>query len=173
MSFDSVIGNLRSIKREIPNMNKEIVEKSLINIRDMAIRKLIARETYRNGYFGIWLDDVNKWTIEVNKKGIGRLECNDEIGTYVEFGIGVRGSYSPHPEATSVGYQYNMPSEAKKEDGSWTFQDQRGYWWVDFRGYVGKYFLYDAFMEFKNDDLYTKICKQVFDKTMKRVIANV
>lgn len=39
---------------------------------------------------------------------------------YVEFGVGIKGS-GTHPEASEVGYEYNMPSDKKETDGTWYF----------------------------------------------------
>lgn len=40
---------------------------------------------------------------------------------YVEFGTGIVGAQSPHKKASSAGYDYNVNSPYKDEQGRWTF----------------------------------------------------
>lgn len=68
------------------------------------------------------------------------------VSVLVEFGVGVVGQSSPHPNAAQEGYDYNVPSDYKSSDGTWYFwtnsneldlplsavEDMRGF--DDFRG---------------------------------------
>ena len=45
---------------------------------------------------------------------------------FLEFGVGLIGESSPHPEAANEGYEYNIPTEHKDSDGYWRF-----YVWAD------------------------------------------
>lgn len=40
---------------------------------------------------------------------------------FVEFGVGIVGQENPHENAGMAGYDYNIPSPYKKDDGSWSF----------------------------------------------------
>lgn len=61
------------------------------------------------------------WEIETLAKDRARLVNNYDRAVFVEFGVGVVGEQSPHEYADREGYEYNVPSEYKLEDGSWVF----------------------------------------------------
>lgn len=43
------------------------------------------------------------------------------VSVLVEFGVGVVGQSSPHPNSAQEGYEYNVPSDYKSSDGTWYF----------------------------------------------------
>lgn len=51
-------------------------------------------------------------------------DCNH--AAYVEFGTGVRGAQSPHPDAGAQGYAYDVNDHG--ESGWWYYKD--GFWWT-------------------------------------------
>ena len=104
-------------------------------------------------------------------KAHGKFEM---AAAYVEFGVGVVGSEKPHPEAGEVGYEYNVPSSSKDEDGVWGFYtnladldlpdgnylierrygrggDSRGRVLVSTAGTQATRFLYNAVMDFADN----------------------
>ena len=59
------------------------------------------------------------------------LTNHHEKAVYVEFGVGLDGSQSPHDYAGQAGYAYNVPSSAKRKDGSWAFVVKDGIEYLD------------------------------------------
>ena len=63
----------------------------------------------------------SSWNYEKTLNG-AKFTNEAEKAVYVEFGVGIAGSESEHPNASEAGYQYNMPSQNKLVDGSWIFK---------------------------------------------------
>lgn len=66
------------------------------------------------------------WATEYLSNNYIRLINTEDTATYLEFGVGIVGQENRHTVATSAGYKYNVPSEYKKEDGSWRFYLEEG-----------------------------------------------
>lgn len=49
------------------------------------------------------------------------LENHDDKAVFVEFGVGMRAVSEPHPNAAIEHYKYDVYSDAKSADGSWSF----------------------------------------------------
>ena len=68
-------------------------------------------------------DDIKKgWKYHYNAKSVKIINTSQKA-VFVEFGVGVTGESSPHPNALSEGYKYNVPSYYKdaKGSGTWIF----------------------------------------------------
>lgn len=68
----------------------------------------------------------NAWDTEYLSNNYIRLINTEDTATYLEFGVGIVGQENRHTVATNAGYKYNVPSEYKKEDGSWRFYLEEG-----------------------------------------------
>ena len=55
------------------------------------------------------------------KNGVATLINEYQKAVYVEFGTGIVGEENPHKMASSAGYEYNVDSPYKDEQGRWTF----------------------------------------------------
>jgi len=64
---------------------------------------------------------ANSFTVTALSRYLYKLENTHEKGAFIEFGVGVVGQESAHEEASAVSWQYNIPTEKKSADGSWTF----------------------------------------------------
>jgi hypothetical protein len=60
------------------------------------------------------------WTYAISGN-ILQIRNSSPKAAYVEFGVGIVGQENPHENASSAGYEYNVPSPYKAEDGSWWF----------------------------------------------------
>lgn len=60
------------------------------------------------------------WDISVSN-GVATLTNLYEKAVYVEFGTGVVGEQNPHANARKAGYDYNVDSPYKDEQGRWVF----------------------------------------------------
>ena len=179
--LNNVINNLQKVKNAISrDVDIKFISLSLDWISNKANSNLDQRTK------GIWGSDSRQWTKKIYKT-YGILENQDMNSASIEFGIGGRGANNPHSEADDVGWQYDLPSEYKDDDGRWVFKDARTGQWVGihtieilgkkyvvrtFNGYEGKSFLYDAFMEYKQNRIWVTLYQQAFDEVMKGVIKN-
>lgn len=60
------------------------------------------------------------WDIKVSN-GVATLTNLHQKAVYVEFGTGVVGEQNPHKNAKKAGYDYNVDSPYKDEQGRWVF----------------------------------------------------
>lgn len=98
---------------------------------------------------------------------------------YVEFGVGLVGGEKPHEEAGTVGWEYNVPSDSKDEDGTWAFYTNTadldlpsGNYFVEKKfsgnrlfvssqGTEATRFLYNAVMRFANENEAEALWQQI------------
>ena len=81
-----------------------------------------------------------------------------------------------HPKAKNYnkgvayenGYKFDVDSPYKDDNRNWSFQLPDGRW-ITTSGYVGKSFLFDAFMEYKQKNKYSEFYQKAFDKVMKGI----
>lgn len=165
-NIDEAIKNLEAIKKTFPIIKKRFIQESLEEILNFAIENLIIMQTYTRGNFGIDLTNKTNWKITIlEDKGI--LECLKEEGTYLEFGIGIKGSLHPHPNNNDYNYQYDINNHG---NGGWHFKDQNDDWWFKFAGYTSRPFLFDAMNEYIDKQRFYIIYQTILDEEFRKVI---
>lgn len=162
ISIKKVIANLKKIQSSNERMIYWFFRYSLNWIKNRA-NTLLNQRT--NGYNS---SKAREWTITYNKD-YAKLENNDLNSGAIEFGIGYVGeNYNQHIASHQNGWDYNIPTQYKDQKGFWSFQLPNGTW-ITTRGYVGKSFLFDAFMEYKQTNKYSEFYQKAFDKVMKGI----
>lgn len=124
---------------------------------------------------------MDSWTTSisygVNSQGYSgyyaTITNTDEQAVYVEFGVGVVGSYFQHKEANTKNqtYEYNMPSNAKTANGQWVFEvtgekdvdlekgmyksvnNKYGNMWIITKGSPATMYAFNALMDLKNVEM--------------------
>lgn len=124
---------------------------------------------------------MNSWTTSisygVNSQGYSgyyaTITNTDEQAVYVEFGVGVVGSYLQHKEANTKDqtYEYNVPSNAKTANGQWVFEvtdekdvdlekgmyksvnNKYGNMWIITKGSPATMYAFNALMDLKNVEM--------------------
>lgn len=88
---------------------------------------------------------------------IGIIYAGAWYAVYVEFGTGVVGSESPHPNFQESGWQYDVNNHGEM---GWVFLDERDgtYHWT--KGFESRPFMYNTARIL--EDLIPKIAKEVF-----------
>ena len=170
-SLNKVLDNLKNVRNSLKNnIDNLFINKSLIWIRDRAITILKSNLSFEANYFGTNVTNPSEWSITKISERHYTLECDYENSASIEFGIGIVGEMNPHAIAGEVEYEYNIPSDSKRNDGAWNFIDQNEELWVNFTGYVGKSFLYNAFMEYKQNEIWKLKYQEAFDEIMRGVL---
>ena len=95
------------------------------------------------------------------------MRNTDGKAVFVEFGVGVVGQQEQHANASTTGYAYNVPSEAKDPSGGWYFfvewnrtnipssdleqlySDAEGSWYYT-HGTTGQNYTYQALMDYES-----------------------
>ena len=118
------------------------------------------------------IDIRNGWEFEISKTK-AKIINRTEKAVFVEFGVGLRGFDEPHPSADEEGYEYNVDSGSKDENGVWYFytnredldlpmkalntgsktfsSDKRGRMFVATSGASGVMYAYNALIDASND----------------------
>ena len=168
MSKVQVINNLERIKKSIENndINYLFIDYSLNWIMKEANRNL---NKSTNGYLS---SDARNWNTKIYGT-FGILENLDMNSASIEFGIGVVGKNNPKNidiTNANISFEYDVPSEYKNEDGSWTFYEPKTNTYIKFKGYVGKSFLYKSTIKYIQLKKYITFYQRAFDRVMRRVI---
>lgn len=123
---------------------------------------------------GFKTSKVRDWDITITENG-GKLENKDPNSGAIEFGIGIVGQFyknpkaknDPHIPASENGYQYMMNDHSETNWG-WTFKLEDGQY-IYTKGYGGKSFLYDSFVEYVQKQKYIEFYQRALDKVMKGI----
>ena len=166
-SVDNAIKQLTNIRKSIKMINEDFIIESLEWVMEKA-KKYHELRTYN---FPNTANINNDWKIKKvfgKKNEMGyKLINNNELVAYVEFGTGIVGEMQPHKQANNVNYEYDMNNH--KLDG-WTFyNDEFNLYFIDFIGYEGQSFLYDAFWDYFYKDKWKEIYQKNYDKYMKYI----
>ena len=89
------------------------------------------------------------------KKGVGIIRADTRYAIYVEFGTGVVGSQSPHPNPQ--GYQYDINNHG---DEGWVYYDDKAMKWRWTKGFKSRPFMYNTARELEKECV--RIAKEVF-----------
>jgi hypothetical protein len=125
-SIQQSINYLKNLRHNIKRMMDELLE--------FACEWIINRA---NWYIAmsdlgdlVKMDIRNSWSYVVSN-GSAKIENNSDKAVFVEFGVGVVGEGSPHPNAQTEGYEYNVQRtyidgkgfahSTKDENGMWYF----------------------------------------------------
>lgn len=165
--LNKVLNNLQNIKRTINNdIDVLFIDLSLEWIKEKANSNLDKRTQH------FWGSDARNWTKNIYKT-YGILENQDMNSASIEFGIGRKGNISGAIQdvARKEGWEYDVPTTYKDNNGRWSFQDVRtGIWVNGFSGYEGKSFLYDAFIEYMQNRVWVSLYQKAFDMTIRGAI---
>ena len=115
-SIQEAKNQLLYVKRVLPQMQRELLEDVALWIINRANMHLNNSDIGEN----VKIDIRNGWTYYFNETGI-KIENTTEKAVFVEFGVGIVGQSNSHPQASAEGYEYNVESKAKQDDGSWHF----------------------------------------------------
>ena len=190
-AIKNAVKALKTAKEQLAvKMVDELLKACCERIKSLANNNVAMLEIGANVKSGI----QSSWTIEPTGNGYvlrntwhkphGKFEM---AAAYVEFGAGIVGGEKPHPEAAETGYQYNVPSSSKDEDGVWGFYtnvadldlpggnylvekrygkggDSRGRMIVSTQGTQATRFLYNAVMDFASDKEAETIWQEIKSK---------
>lgn len=166
--------NPKSIKEAIKTLKKQrkiLIEQAIPKYLQMSANWIInrANEILSNSDIG---DNVkesikNSWFVDIISNSHIVLYNISRKSAYVEFGVGIIGQTSKHPNADNAGYEYDVKSEYKFGQGFWQFSVEDKSWldipenaiiYEDFnkvgksiitQGTQGVWYLFNAVEDFK------------------------
>lgn len=157
------IRELDRIKRDVDTKAKALVRRLVEEGKRIAKVKVLEMDAVYTGNLHAEIDGYFS-----ESSGIGLIHTgNAWYAVFVEFGTGVRGKNSPHPEATKHGWKYDTNNHG--EEGwyypttdpnliRYTAPDGTTYGWT--RGFEHRPFFYETAIEL--EDLCHQIKKEVF-----------
>ena len=120
-SIQKAIKQLNEIKKEL---NSTMLYDFLARCCDWFIKRANEHLSNSDIVKSVIIDIQNHWAqplfTNTNNKLTATITNNSDKAVFVEFGVGSIGARIPHPEASETGYEYNVPSSAKRQ-GYWTF----------------------------------------------------
>lgn len=136
------------------------VERGLKNGRETLVLKMEQKLMDKLIEYGLgdssFVGDIK---ITDNKYGI-LMEIDSEYALYVEYGTGIVGSESPHPNPISA---YDINNHGEK---GWIYPKNGGFYWT--KGQPAKPFMYETWLWTKSQA--TKIIRQKVNQELKRAI---
>jgi hypothetical protein len=182
-SIKKAVQQLKSVKKSIPTMVAEFLTECCKWIIDRANELLADVDIGANV-----IDDIqSNWTYTVTENS-AKIVNSSGRAAFVEFGVGVVGQNSPHPWSDAAGYDYNIPTQYKTQNGEWHFfrnadnldlpqgsydtdwvtgkYEDRARMHIWSRGATGSMYLYNAFMDLQT----TGAMKQIWDKVLARYL---
>lgn len=124
-SIQDAIKQLKNTKKIIQKqMMLEYMQRSAEWIRDRANDLVSLADIGENVKEAI----KDYWFIEKISDSHIVLYNISEKAAYVEFGVGIIGQSSQHPNANNAGYEYNVKSEYKFGQGFWQFNVEDRSW---------------------------------------------
>jgi hypothetical protein len=127
--------NRKSIKEAIKTLQKQkkILSEQVIPefmLRSAEWIKLRANEILNGSDIGVQIvqNITSSWHIDVISNSHIVLYNMSWKSAYVEFGVGIIGQTSKHPNADKTGYEYDVTSEYKFGQGFWKFNVEDSSW---------------------------------------------
>lgn len=136
-SIEDAINQLNSIKNIFPKITQEFLMEVAIWITDRAngyINSADLGSVVKDKIKSSWGYEKTPSGIKIvnnanREKTVGSEKQTIPLAILVEFGVGTVGQLQAHPNATSEGYEYNMPSPYKyagkhHDEDTWRFIKQ-------------------------------------------------
>lgn len=140
-SINRAIRELRDFKEELIDACKELTEVLVNEGVEIAKMQLISM----NGVYTGQLEHSIRGVFD-KKTGIGIIRAGEEgwkkpYAIYVEYGTGIVGESSAHPEYKKAGWKYD-----KRDHGAegWWYENERDGKWHWTQGYVSRPFMYNT-----------------------------
>ena len=165
-SIDNAIKELTEIRKKyIKWITEDFIYESLEWIKNQAIYY----HTIRTINFPNTANINKDWHIKKvfkNKNNMCyELRNDNELVAYVEFGTGLVGDTLPHKVAKEVNYDYDMNNHGIE---GWSFKNEDfSLYFIDFIGYEGQSFLYDAFYDYFYGNKWKDIFEENYNKHIK------
>lgn len=113
-SLDALLNDLKTYQKKVEEAPRKIVE-SLTDYGKEQIAQGIVSIQDKDGNY---LATAGSYVFD--NTGFAYME--GEQAAYLEYGTGVKGQSSPHPQANEAGWQYNSGSTIKNT-GDWSYWD--------------------------------------------------
>lgn len=162
LKADLSISSIRNLQKQLQDYQKDLTKKCEEFVRKLAKKGVeIAKmkiTDYDAIYTGELLASINSEQGAVIQNGATWIVyTNCPWAKFVEFGTGIVGEHSPHPNTSIVGWKYDVNEHGEK--GWFYFRDGEWYWT---KGMPSRPFLYETAMDLRQEVV--KTAREVFGK---------
>lgn len=160
LKSDLSISGIKQLQRELEKYKQDLVKKCEVFTQRLAERGVeIAKMNitdYDAIYTGELLASINAEQGAVIKDGAKWIiYTNCPWAKFVEFGTGIVGANSPHPDTSIVGWKYDVNEHGEK--GWFYFRDGEWHWT---KGLPSRPFMYETALQLTQEIV--KTAKEVF-----------
>lgn len=176
-SVNKAILSIKAAKKKI----MESIIPEFLKLCCYEIQRIANRNLYALGFSSDMVAEVEAgWQPPIKITNTSYLLRNTGRAYLLEFGTGIIGEQNPHEYANEAGYEYNVDSDYKRDDGSWTFRfrgvdaldvkeeyilrkflsAKKGTPIILTKGQPAQMFVYDAFSEFFGLGTYKKLWEE-------------
>lgn len=159
---DLSVSSIRNLQKQLQDYQKDLVKKCEEFVRRLAERGVEIAEMkitdYDAIYTGELLASINAEQGAVIQNGaMWIVYTNCPWAKFVEFGTGIVGKNSPHPDTSIVGWKYDVNEHGEK--GWFYFRDGEWHWT---KGLPSRPFMWETSLQLTQEIV--KIAKEVFGK---------
>lgn len=130
-SIEQAINHLKFLRKQIPKMMDEFLEfacrwlikRANFYIESADLGNLVKLKLQQGWSYNIsgGVAKLSNTAVVVKKRRYADEDDTVPLAVLVEFGVGIVGQGNAHPNATKAGYEYNIDTDHKKENGMWYF----------------------------------------------------
>lgn len=160
LKADLSVSSIRNLQKQLRDYQKDLTRKCKEFARRLAEKGVeIAKmkiTDYDAIYTGELLASINSEQGAVVQNGAQWIiYTNCPWAKFVEFGTGIVGEHSPHPNTSIVGWKYDINKHGEK--GWFYFRDGEWHWT---KGMPSRPFMFETAMELRQEIV--KVAKEVF-----------
>lgn len=154
------VSGIKNLQKQLQDYQKDLVRKCEEFVRILAERGVeiakIKISEYDAIYTGELLASINSEQGAVIQNGAKWIVyTNCQWAKFVEFGTGIVGAGSPHPDTSIIGWKYDVNEHGEK--GWFYFRDGEWHWT---KGMPSRPFMYETALQLKQEII--KVAKEVF-----------
>lgn len=150
--IDRAIREVKSYKTQFLDKCEKLVR--ALTDKGVEIAKLQVKQLDAV-YTGELMNSIDGFYSPTSQVGI--IQAGAYYAVYVEFGTGVVGSRSPHPNPN--GYQYDINNHGDK---GWSYYDEDSQTWKWTKGFKSRPFMYNTARQLEKECI--KIAREVFGR---------
>lgn len=157
---DLSVSGIKELQKQLQDYQNDLTKKCEEFVRRLAEKGVeIAKmkiTDYDAIYTGELLASINSEQGAVIQNGIQWIiYTNCPWAKFVEFGTGIVGEHSPHPNTSIIGWKYDVNEHGEK--GWFYFRDGEWHWT---KGMPSRPFMFETAMELRQEIV--KVAKEVF-----------
>ena len=141
ITFNLSVSSVRAAIKDLEDYKKDLANKCNMLSQRLAEKGVEIAKLK----IGAVVQDGAKWIVYTN--------C--PWAKFVEFGTGIVGSKSPHPDTSIIGWKYDVNEHG--EEGWFYFRDQKWHWT---KGLPSRPFIYETAQDLREIVVYT--AKEIF-----------